>query len=508
MVVEPKDVPSDREEKADAVVVGTGAGGSVVAALLAESGMRVVVLEAGGYYNGKDFTQREKDMIDLLYEERGARATVDQAVTVLQARCVGGTPVINNCICFRTPPEVLAEWRTQHGLDMLTDAELEPHFAAVERDQKVQKITESQINKNNSMLVRGAKVKGIKTDTFMHNRDGCVESGFCLLGCTYEKKMNSLTVYVPRALKAGATLFPHARAHRILVEGGRAVGVEAEITDPRPRAGQATPRRLTVRAPKVFLCAGPINTPQILLNNRLANSSGQVGQNLSLHPLIAALGFFEEEIKAYVGIPQCAYSHDFREEKGPGQGGYIIEGIFVHPGLFSSAIPAYSTAGQDFMANYNHYSAFYAQIHDSGRGHVAVSRRGRALIHYEITELDWRKARHAHKTMAGIFLAAGAKWVTTTHIDRVDMRTEADFAKLDAMPYRANSLTVFSAHPQGTCHMGVDAKKSVVGHNGETHDVKGLYVADASLFPTPTGVNPMISVNTLAHRIATLAVQG
>jgi len=507
MIVE---VTRNLEESADAVVIGTGAGGSVVAALLAEANMKVAVLEAGGYYTGKDFNQREGDMLAMLYEERGARATVDSSIAVLQARCVGGTPVINDCICFRTPPEVLKDWRDNHGLDAFTEAELLGHFEAVERDQKVQKLPQSMVNKNDTILQRGAKVKGIRTDTFMHNREGCLQSGFCKLGCTFDRKVNSLTVYVPRALQAGARLFPFATVERILVENGRVRGIEAAVRDADPRPGeipppQNPPRRLLIRAPRVFLCAGTINTPQILLNSRVANSNGRVGQGLALHPLAACMGVFEEEIKGYAGIPQCVYTHDFTPEKGDTEGGFIIEGIFSRPGLLASATPGLGL--HEVMALYNHISAFYAQVRDSSRGSVSVNRAGRPLIEYTINQRDWAKIRHAHKVMASIFLAAGAKWVSTTHSEQVYIRTEKDIEKLDRMPYRPNSLSLFSAHPQGSCPMGADPRTSVVDASGQSHEVKGLYLADASIFPSPTGVNPMITVNTLAHRIATLAIK-
>ncbi len=123
--------------RADVCVIGSGAGGAVVAAELAEAGRSVVVLEQGHYWTAVDFTQREEEMLPRLFEESGMRQTVDGAFTILQGRNVGGSTVHNLCYCFRAPDPILRMWREEHGLDELTAEALEPSFARVEKNLHV-----------------------------------------------------------------------------------------------------------------------------------------------------------------------------------------------------------------------------------------------------------------------------------------------------------------------------------------------------------------------------------
>ena len=191
-------------ESADVCVVGSGAGGAVAAAELAEAGLSVVVLEQGHHWTSRDFTQREDEMLPRLFEEGGMRQTVDGGVIVLQGRNVGGSTVHNLCYAFRTPPAILRMWREEHGLPELTDEAMAPSFERVERHLQVKPIQEREVNALNRLVRQGTEALGYSGFVTRHNRENCVLSGYCILGCSYDAKQSMLVTYVPSADDAGA----------------------------------------------------------------------------------------------------------------------------------------------------------------------------------------------------------------------------------------------------------------------------------------------------------------
>ena len=245
MIYSASATPKDLDIRADVCVVGSGAGGSVIARKMASRGLKVVVLEEGGYYTRDDFTQVERDMIPKLYKDRGGQATVDQAVSVLQGRCVGGTTVINYLCCFRTPDRVLHEW-AERGVQGMSPADMKPHLDEVYGMLSIKKMPENMLNMNNRGLKVGAEKLGWKGDTFDRNQVGCWGAGFCGEGCTYDAKQSALLTYLHEAVTRGAEVYAGARVERITVDGGRATGVEGVTWDPETDAPRG---RLRVVSP-------------------------------------------------------------------------------------------------------------------------------------------------------------------------------------------------------------------------------------------------------------------
>jgi len=282
MIATGKELAGDLKLSAEVCVIGSGAGGAVVAKELAEAGRDVVLLEQGGHYTKEDFTQREDEMMPLLYEDMGQRATTDQSILILQGRNIGGSTVHNLCYCFRTPAPILEKWRREDGLRAMSFEDMRPSFERVERMLKVKPIQPSQVNTLNDKIRQGCEKLGYHGFVTNHNRENCTLSGFCLLGCPFDAKQSMLITYIPAADKAGARIYPHCPARRIVAEAGRVRRVEGDVVDELGRLRH----RVTVDAQVVILCAGAINSPQILLQSGIANSSGQVGKNLHLHPSV------------------------------------------------------------------------------------------------------------------------------------------------------------------------------------------------------------------------------
>jgi choline dehydrogenase-like flavoprotein len=488
------------EVSAEVCVIGSGGGGAVAAAELAAAGRDVVVLEQGHHWTSRDFTQREEEMLPRLFEEAGMRQTVDGAITILQGRTVGGSSVHNLCYCFRTPDPILALWREEHGLAELTPEALAPSFERVEHHLKVKPIEEREINALNRLIRRGAEALGYSGLVAHHNRENCILAGYCILGCNYDAKMSVLQTYVPRAEAAGARIFANARAERLEAEGGRIRRVLGHAVDGAGRQGV----RLRVEAPVVVLAAGAIATPDLLLRSQLANRSGQVGENLHLHPSVVSAGIFTEPVHGYRGIPQSYYIDEFIDLERDPHAGFVLMPIAGFPVLQATQLPGFGRAHFRFLKSFAHQAGLLVLLHDQSRGSV---RPGPSLskpeIRYRLEDEDAVQLARGLRHCAEVLLAAGAEEVLVPYLDApLVLRAGDDLLEIERRGVRAGALPISSTHPQSTCAMGVDPERSVVGPYGEAHDVRGLFVADMSVFPTSLGAPPQITTAALADRTA------
>lgn len=518
MYLDPAQVKDGFTDSAEICIIGSGPAGGVLAKNLAEAGLSVIVLEEGGNYSAKDFNQREADMMPMLYQEGGGRSTRDLSISVLHGKCVGGTAVINNCICFRTPEAVLSTWSEAGGIDSIDARSMEPHFDRVEKEINVGPISPGQINTNNQTLQRGVEKLAWSHGVIHHNRVNCAECGCCMLGCAFGAKRDSMTVYLPRASERGVHIYPQFRVERIHAAGpgqGHITHVTGSMNDhPRWARSMPTgmgpsdavprgipPRRFTIYAKLFIVAGGAVNSPQLLLNSGIANSSGFVGKQLALHPLFACFGLFDEELKSYRGIPQSIYVDQFRKE------GFVLEGIFAHPTIVAAAAPSFGLAHRQFMKQYAHFAGAYAQVKDDSNGKVGVDRAGRVVIDYRLSPKDRRAGLTGMAKIAEAFFAAGAKSVMTTHNPPLVLERPDDLRRILEAPSDPNRLTLFSAHPQGSCRMASDPRYGVTDSFNRSFDFQNLFVCDGSSFPTSVGVNPMITIMALADRCAGYIIQ-
>ncbi len=499
-IVTGADLRRDVEERPDACVVGSGAGGAVVAARLAQKGLKVVVLEEGGRFGRDDFRMDEAFAYPRLYMEKGARATADQAITLLQGRAVGGTTVVNWTTSYRLPDRVLAHWAGAHGVEGLSPATLAPHFAAVEERLHVHEQPLAEVNPNNRVLWDGAQKLGIARALLRRNVRGCQNLGYCGMGCPIEARTSMDLTYLPDAVRAGARVYANARAVRLERSGRRAATVVATVLD--PGTDRPTGRKITVRPRVLVLSAGAVGTPELLLRNEM-NPNGRVGLRTFLHPVTASLGLFRERIEGWRGAPQSVGSHAFAD-RGPGKVGFFLEASPIHPMLTATAAPGIGGEHQELMSRLAHVNglivlAIDGWLPEEAGGTVSLRSDGRVRVDYPIRPEVWEALREGAKALARIQLAAGAEAVYSLHQDPVVMRREADVARLDQAPWLPARVTLFSAHAMGGCAMGGDPKKSVVDSKLKAHHWDNLWVVDGSVFPTSLGVNPQETIFALAH---------
>jgi len=486
----------------DYAIVGSGAGGSVAAAVLADAGARVMLVEEGGHFTRRDFNMQEAWAYDALYQDHGNRATEDLSIVILQGRTVGGGTTVNWTSSFRTPDRTLALWAARHGLSGLDAAALAPHFAAVEARLSIREGDPDDVNANNRKLLEGARKLGWNPELIRRSVKGCARLGYCGMGCPLDAKQTAALTYIPDALAAGAHLFTNARAKLIETDRGRAKGVVCDVTV----ANSPRPKRFVVYARQgVLLAGGAINTPALLLRSKIVNASQALGQRTFLHPTVPLVSFYDEPIEAFYGAPQSVACHHFADRGD--RVGYFLETAPVHPMLSAVAFSGFGDAHRRTMERLAHAQATIALLidghHDDPGGRVRADPDDRIRIDYPLSPALREAAVDAIKNMARLQLAAGAREVVTLHEDPLVIRSEADLAQVDGAAFGPNRHTLFSAHQMGGAAMGSDRATSVVDARGRHHELENLWVVDGSIFPTSLGVNPQLSIYAHARLFAT-----
>jgi len=506
-------VERDCHRQADVVVIGTGAGGSVTAARLAEAGFQVVMLESGAYHTRADFTEDEAGLTERLYADGALRTTDDLSVALVQGNTVGGSMTVNWMMMLRTPTYVLDEWAREHGVYGMRPDEMTPVFERIEREVSSREVPDDAHSPNNRLVLDGARALGWRVSAGHINADHCIRCGFCGVGCRHNAKQSPLLTYLPRALVAGALLHADARVTHIEQrerDGGNGTPplkrVHALIDG---RQHGRAPRALTIDAPIVVVAGGAIETPVLLQRSGLGG--GGVGDWLRLHPTTAVAGVYDRDILANTGIPQSTMCDEFIRWNGTDYG-FWLECPPMYPSFMAAALPGFGTSHAQRMRQFRQLGVLIALTRDGAdrshsNGRVRVDRAGRTSIQYRLGHEDQRRVRASIEAAARIHLVNGASDVTTLHATPITIRSERDLSSLASASLKPNRIGLFSAHVNGTCRMGVNPARSGATPEGERHGVRGLYISDGSLLPTSLGVNPqetiMAVATVLAERMAT-----
>lgn len=501
--IAPAQIGHDTTLECDVVVVGSGAGGGVVAGELAAAGKSVIVLEQGGYYNEADYNQLELEMLGQLYLDRGATTTKDRSLTILAGGCLGGGTVVNYTTSFRTPDHVREEWARDFGL---------PGFLSAEYDQSMDAVS-ARINVNRQhnrpscreeLMARGLKRLGYHVDAMPRDVAGCTQDemcGFCGLGCQGGHKQSTLKTYLQDAYERGARIIVGAHVERVLIAGGRAGGVCASVA-----GADGQRHRLTVRAKAVVAACGALQTPALLLRSGLRNP--HIGRHLGLHPVSGVWAIFEEDVRPWTGTMQALYSDQMIDMDGRGYGAKF-ETAAIHPSLPMLGFPWES--GRQFkrlMTSFPHMSVLGVLLRDRDGGRITIDRQGLPVIEYKLSAYDAAHMRRGLREGARVMLAAGARQLFTgqarwVHHQPGGADTVDDFMRrVDAAGYGPNRMAILTFHQMASCRMGSSPRVSAIDAQNQTHEVRGLFVADASAFPTSSGVNPMLTIMAIAHRAA------
>jgi len=489
----------------DVCIIGSGAGGGTLAGELTTKGFKTVVLEAGPGDQAPQFTQHELDGVQKLYYQSGLSASRDLSVAIFAGACLGGGTTVNWQTCLRTPDYIRDEWSERSKCGLFTSDRFTQALDQVCRRLGVSS-DESDVNANNEPIRRGCDALGYAWETIERNSRGCdcSQCGYCTFGCRVGGKQSTVATFLQVTQRwRSSTIIARCRAERVLIERGKAVGVAATT-----RALDGVVENIEIRAPIVVACAGGLETPALLDRSGLSHSA--LGRNLYLHPTSAVAGVHSGPIAAWSGPPQTILSGHF--SRLDGNFGFRLEAAPVHPGLLALAAPwTDARSHRRLMQRSASVSATIALTRDAAGGRVRARRDGGVTVDYTMGRKELSLVARGIAAAARVQLAAGAEEVHTLHATGLALKRSAttSASEIDAFcerilaePVAGNRCMVFSAHQMGTCRMGRERINSVCDENGAVYGVKGLYVADASLFPASSGVNPMITVMALAKCVA------
>lgn len=501
MIIQGTNRTGEVRDRADVVVVGTGAGGGTLAAYLAERGWDVVMLEKGGFFRAEDFSQREEDALSDFNGRRGLDTTADNAIFLNYAEAVGGTTVHYWGDSFRTPEDRLERWRTEHGLEWMTPSELDPHWDAIEAELGIHIAEERLLNENNRLVREGCERLGVEGHIPPTARIDCIGCGWTQFGCAYNRKTSQLITTIPRVSKTGGRIYSDARVDRIIVEDGRARGVEGVFVE---RGTYRPIGKFRVDADFVVLAAGALGTAELLLRNF---EDPTVGRRFYINPHFWVFADFGREIDNVNGIP-CAYVvHEWRLKRTAPDGsyaggGYIMLTSHQSPGITATMLPETGAAHRERMKKFRHLGSLMSVIDEEHPGRVYLD-RGVRKTDFRVQGVDALKAVDYLKNASRIFLAAGAREVWVPDVYGTVVRNERDIEeKITLRSVEPNAQFCAGSHLLGTAPLGTDPTDSFAGPTGEAHRVRGLYVADGAAMPGSVSVDPSLTIMGVARWIA------
>jgi choline dehydrogenase-like flavoprotein len=486
--IEPLEVTGDLVLDCDVVVVGSGAGGGVAAAVLARAGLDVIVVEAGGYHAEDSFDGAELSSVQNLYLNGGAVATHDQSVGLIAGATLGGGTVVNYTTSFRTPDGVREEWA---GFGV-------PEFASAAYSEAMDGVCarigvsseESKPGERDELMHRGLTELGWHSDFMPRNTRGCKQDercGYCGYGCPYGAKQSGLVTWLQDHREAGGRVLVDTHVEKIVVAGGEARGVTG--------VHHPTGSQVRIHSRAVVCAAGALHTPALLKRSGFGNPN--IGRNLRLHPATAVWGVFDEEVRGWGGTLQAVYSDQFADLDGEGYG-LKFETAPIQPLILFSFAP-WRSAAQHFslMQALPYTSVVGVLLRDKGAGEVRVGRDGAPVARYALSDTDVRHLRTGISGAAEVLKAAGARRVYTSHARLVETDSgdvDGLMRDADAAGYGAGQIVLGSFHIMGTARMAGHPTRGACDPTGQTYDVRNVVVCDGSTFPTASGVNPQISI--------------
>lgn len=491
--IEPLRIDGDTEIDCDVVIVGSGAGGGTAAAVLAQAGLDVVVIEAGGYYTEKDFDGAELSGFSHLYLNGGGMASADGSIGLLAGSCLGGGTVVNYTFSFRTPDHVRGEW-ARMGLPAVAgrdfDAVLDAVFERISVNEE-----HSVPSRRDDVIRAGLDKLGWDSQVMKRNVRGCRAEvcRLCHYGCQLGAKQSTMKTWLQDAHDAGTRILVRTRADRVIIQGGAARGVEAST---------AEGHRVTVRSRAVVSAAGALHTPALLARSGLRSKA--LGKHLRLHPVMVVWGQMDEEVRPWEGMLSATFS----DEHADLHDGYGVkyEHVAIPPSILLSFSPwRGGRAHQELMQALPYTAGIGILLRDHGVGEVRTGRDGEPVVHYRLTSEDVDHLRTGIAGGAELVEAMGArriysssaKWVAYDPGRRGDR--DSFMHDADACGWGPGQAQPVSFHLMGGARMGGSETDSVFDPSGQAWAARELFVCDGSAFPTATGVNPMVTIEALAH---------
>jgi choline dehydrogenase-like flavoprotein len=480
--------PQGDGEECDIAIVGSGAGGAVAAATLAEAGLDVLVLEAGDHRDRDSYPADRLEAIARLYRDAGLTIAEGRPpIPVPVARTIGGTTVINSGTCFRAPGPVLDAWRSEFGISWAGD--LDDDYAEAEAFLRVTQLDPDRMGRNGQLAMEGAAAIGASGAPIHRNAGDCVQCSSCPYGCPIDAKRGMHVSYLPRAVAAGARVRAGVEANRILVEDGRAVGLACSA-----RGADGLARPFAVRARRAVVAAGgALGTPELLLRSGLGGP--QVGRNFHIHPACWVGARYAEEVRGWDGVMQSYYIDQWEPQ------GVLLEATFTPLAFGGAWLTGTGAEHQRSLLEFGQVGSIGVHLSDRSQGRVGLGNGGALRASYRLTREDADRIAYGIARAAEVHFAAGAIEVYP-NIPRVGALKPDTLAAFEAARIKPSELRLEAFHPMGTARIAADPRQGVCAPDGSVRGTRSLYVADASLFPTSVGVNPMMTIIAFAKQVS------
>src|SRR3954452_12089497 len=491
----PLAIDADTTLDCDVVIVGSGAGGGTAAAVLAQAGLDVVIVEAGGYYDEAEFDGAELRGLGRLYLNGGGMASADGSIGLLAGSALGGGTLVNYTFAFRPPDDLRREWAGEHGVAHVATAEFDHSLDAVWERIGVN-AEHSLPSRRDESLRAGLEKLGWGWDVMQRNVRGCTAEvcRLCHYGCQLGAKQSTLKTWIQDAHDGGARVLVGTRADKVRIDQGRARGVEAQTVDGH---------RVTIDAKAVVSACGALHTPALLQHSGVRSKA--LGKHLRLHPVMVVMGQFDAEIRPWEGMLSSTYSDHDADMDGKGYG-VKYEHVAIPPSLLLTfSLWRGGRQHADLMQAMPYTAGLGVLQRDHGVGEVRTGRDGEPVVHYKLTPADVAHLRRGVRGAAQVIEAMGARRVYSSHSRWVGFEPGVDgdidsfTGAADACGWGAGQAQLGSFHVMGRRRMGGSPGDSVCDPSGQVWDTPGLYVLDGSAFPTASGVNPMVTIEALAH---------
>jgi choline dehydrogenase-like flavoprotein len=489
------------EIECDYLVIGSGAGGSVMAAELAERGYKILVVEKGELVKTEDYGNSEAEGISRFYDGSGTTTTDDLGVSILAGSTVGGGTTVNWMTCLDPPPEIMKLWAEHFGFRGVAQDRFQASLYAVRQRLNVTS-AHSQLNLQNRKLLDGCRHFGFASSRIERNAKDCGDCGYCGFGCRAGAKQDARQTYLVDACRLGVELLHGCEVKSLVRDGSTATHALAQMKD---EDGER--RNLKIKFRAAVVACGAIHTPALLLRSGFMNP--HIGQNLKLHPATAVAAYYDEPIMAWQGAPQTIVCDEFANLDGMHHG-VRLEVAPVHPGFGAMALA---------WKNPQHHKRLMQSLHrmantiviarDTGTGKVTLDKRGQPKIEYTLNRADEEHLLFGAERAIEMHRAVGAKRILGPHHSALEFdnqMTDKEFNRrlnrMHQLGGAPNRLGLYSAHQMSTARMADSPLRGAVDRKGRCYDAQNVFVCDASIFPTSIGVNPMITVMTVSHMLA------
>ncbi|KAL0073257.1 hypothetical protein F4703DRAFT_1782084 [Phycomyces blakesleeanus] len=492
--------------KFDVIIVGSGAGGGVCAAELSQAGLSVLVIEKGKYYHESEFTSDVPVAYKNMYLQGGSFAARKGEISVLAGSTFGGATTVNFLASLKPQHFVREEW-AKMGL---------PHFTSSKFSDDLDKVykrigaTTEGIKHSipNQILIDGCKKLGCHIENIPQNTSGkSHECGWCLTGCKDGIKNGTSNSWLRTAAQHGARFVDQAKVNRVIIVDGKATGVEFQINN--------SDQTIRLNSSRVVISAGSLSTPGVLFKSGLKNKN--IGKNLRLHPVTVVYGFFDNrQTDPFEGSIMTSISSSLENLDGEYYGSKLVVPHHTTD-MFIFGVPWQGKKEhKEAMLKFRQSSSVAVLVRDKdSKGSVGYTKDDKISITYEISKIGKMSIVKGNIRAAMILCAAGAREIHTGSFgmkpfvfspdESIEVNNPRFVKWLDeiekyGMP--VNGMNYFSAHQLGSCRMGVSPDTSATKPTGETWETRNLYVCDASLFPTASGVNPMVTTEAIALHVA------